>query len=295
MSPVNSLMLTLAVVVAVAAAVRSTWSPCGLSMLSTLTPLAERSRGHRYAATSAWFVLGAAIGGATLGLVAAGLAVGVRALGPSAETVALVAAFAALVGGGSDLAPFGRRLPFHRRQVDELWLGRYRRWVYASGFGWQIGAGLVTYIMTAAVYLLVVLAALTATPAAALGVVTLFGLLRGLAVLLSARITTPAALHAFHRRFDAWGSASRRLVIVVQFGVAVIAGIAVGPAVGALVGLGVVVLVAVDLRTRPSDGWRARATRATAPASHSAEPVGPAWPPTSSAAASAAGPTPPPA
>ncbi len=51
--------LTLAaVVVAVAAAGRSTWSPCGLSMLSTITPLGERARGHRWGATAAWFVAG---------------------------------------------------------------------------------------------------------------------------------------------------------------------------------------------------------------------------------------------
>ena len=66
----NSLIIGLGVVAAVAAAIRSTWSPCGLSMLSTLTPLAERSRGHRYAVTATWFVLGATLGGATLGLVA---------------------------------------------------------------------------------------------------------------------------------------------------------------------------------------------------------------------------------
>ena len=43
-------------VVAVAAAVRSTWSPCGLSMLSTITPFGERAKGHSYRATAAWFV-----------------------------------------------------------------------------------------------------------------------------------------------------------------------------------------------------------------------------------------------
>ncbi len=246
---VNSLMLALGVAVAVAAAIRSTWSPCGLSMLSTLTPLAERSRGHRFGVTAAWFVAGATVGGATLGLVAAALAVGVRALGPGLEATALVAAVAGLVCAGSDVAPFGRRLPYHRRQVDELWLGRYRRWVYAGGFGWQIGTGVATYIMTAAVYLLVVLAALTASPAAALAVVTLFGLLRGLAVLLSVHITSPASLHAFHRRFDALGAASRQLAIVVQLVAAVTAGLVAGPAIGAAVAAGVIVLGVVDVRS----------------------------------------------
>ena len=42
--------------VAVVAGARSTWSPCGLSMLASITPLAEQGRGHRYRSTAAWFV-----------------------------------------------------------------------------------------------------------------------------------------------------------------------------------------------------------------------------------------------
>jgi len=53
----------IAAAVAVVAAVRSTWSPCGLSMLATITPLAERARGHRYGVTVTWFVLGSVLGG----------------------------------------------------------------------------------------------------------------------------------------------------------------------------------------------------------------------------------------
>ena len=73
----------IALVIALAAALRSTWSPCGLSMLSTITPMAERARGHRCAVTAGWFVVGAVLGGATLGLGAAALAAGVAALDPS--------------------------------------------------------------------------------------------------------------------------------------------------------------------------------------------------------------------
>ena len=57
-----------AAVVAIAAAVRSTWSPCGLSMLSTITPFGERAKAHRYAGTATWFVVGAVLGGLTLGV-----------------------------------------------------------------------------------------------------------------------------------------------------------------------------------------------------------------------------------
>ena len=157
-----------AAVVAVAAAIRSTWSPCGVSMLATVTPLAERGRGHRYRSTAAWFIAGGTVGGATLGLVMAGLALGVHAASPSTVTLAAVACVAALVAAASDARLGGFHLPFHSRQVNERWLDQFRPWVYGAGFGWQIGAGLVTYIKTAALYLMIVLAALTASPAAAL-------------------------------------------------------------------------------------------------------------------------------
>jgi len=219
----NTTVVALGAIVAVAAAIRSTWSPCGLSMLSSITPLAERSRGHRYGVTASWFVAGSVLGGATLGLLAAGLAAAVRAAGVGETGTCVAATFAATACALSDLRPFGLHLPFHGRQVNEVWLSRYRPWVYASGFGWQIGTGLATYILTAATYLLVVLAALTANPGAAMGLAVLFGAVRGLAVLLSARITTPVRLHAFHRRFDLIGPWARGAVIGVQFAVAAIA------------------------------------------------------------------------
>ena len=55
-----STLIALAAITAVGSAIRSTWSPCGLSMLSTITPLAERSRGRRWGLTATWFLLGAA-------------------------------------------------------------------------------------------------------------------------------------------------------------------------------------------------------------------------------------------
>ena len=201
MSP---LLLTLGVVLAFAAALRSTWSPCGLSMLSTVTPLAEAGRGHRYAYTASWFVVGAAVGGATTGVLAAGLAALVSTVSLEPTTVLGIVAVAALAGAAVDGGLAGRRPPFHKRQVDEAWLQQYRAWVYGAGFGWQIGTGLATYIMTTAVFMVIAVAALTGVPAVAFGLMVLFGLLRGLIVLLGARITSPARLASFHRRFDAW-------------------------------------------------------------------------------------------
>ena len=188
-----------AVVVAVAAALRSTWSPCGLSMLATITPLAESGRGHRYRSTAAWFVIGSTLGGATLGGVMAAMAVFGRAL-PTAWLLPL-GLCATLVTLAGELGVFGFRLPIHRRQVNERWLDQFRPWVYGAGFGWQIGSGLATYVVTPAVYLMIVLVALSGAPLAALAVGTGFGLVRGLTVLLGRRITDPVSLADFHRDF----------------------------------------------------------------------------------------------
>ena len=114
--------------------------------------------------------------------VVAALAKSADLLGHPAWIAGIVAA-AAFVAAAIDAGAFGEVIPIWRRQVDDGWLVRYRRWVYASGFGWQIGVGVATYIMTAAVFLMVILAGLTASPAAAFGLCAGFGLVRGLAVL----------------------------------------------------------------------------------------------------------------
>jgi hypothetical protein len=214
------------VVLATAAAVRSTWSPCGLSMLSTITPFTERARGHSFRGTAAWFMVGASVGGATLGLLMAVGAAGVARLHLPADGRLWAAGAAALVAAGSDGAVFGWRVPVHRRQVNERWLDGYRPWVYGAGFGWQIGAGLVTYITTAGVYLLVVLGALTAAPIAGLLLGIWFGLLRGTAVLLTRRVQSVSDLLVFHRRFEAalpladWAVRGAELVVVLAAAVA---------------------------------------------------------------------------
>ena len=84
-------------------------------------------------------------------------------------------------GTAVDAGVLGFSPPFLHRQVNEYWLGRYRAWVYGSGFGWQIGTGVTTYIMTAAVFLTIALGALSASPLAAFLIGVCFGLARGLA------------------------------------------------------------------------------------------------------------------
>jgi hypothetical protein len=247
---VTDVVAACAVAIALVGGLRSTWSPCGISMLSTITPLAETGRGHRWWATAGWYLTGSVAGGATLGAVLALLAAAVHQIVPATTTAATVTAIVAvglaLLGAAAEagIAP----LPIHHRQVNERWLDAYRPWVYATGFGWQIGTGVVTYIKTSAVYVLIALAALTGDPLVALSVGLLFGLVRGLAVFASHGITTTSALASFHRRFMELDRPARATVVVVEVAVAVVLGWVVSPWLAlalAATGLGATATLAV--------------------------------------------------
>src|SRR4051812_29233281 len=245
------MVLVLACALAVVAAIRSTWSPCGLSMLSTVTPMAERGRGHRFWVTAAWFVVGALLGGATLGGLAG---VGAAAFGGISTDLALViAGGAALVGAVVDAGLLGVKPPFFKRQLDDAWLDRYRGWVYGLGFGWQIGVGFATYIMTTAVPVTVAFAVLSGRPAFAFGVGLLFGLVRGSAIAISAPATNTVALARIHRRFAALETPVRQAAV---FALAVVGAVGLGAAapvalVVAVVAIAVM-LAAVKVQNRPT-------------------------------------------
>lgn len=238
-----------ALAVAAVAGARGTWSPCGLSMISAINPLSERARGNRYWLTAGWFVLGSVLGGLALGAGGALLAVAAAGL-PTLAALWLGVA-ACLVTLAADRRVAGFALPLHPRQVNELWLTQYRRWLYAAGFGVQIGLGFATYIMTAATYLMVVLAALTGTPALAVATGATFGLVRGLAVLLSARCRTAQALHRLHQAMSRLEPASLRTAVLAE-GLAAggLGYAAAGPAggIGALLAA-TVLLIAGDRRS----------------------------------------------
>jgi hypothetical protein len=244
-------LLVLATCCAVVAAFRSTWSPCGLSMLSTITPLAERTRGRRWGVTATWFVFGAVLGGACLGALGSLGALVARGLGTGPTAALVGATVVAIAAAAMDLGVLGPELPHHRRQVDEMWLDHYRGWVYGFAFGAQIGTGLATYIMTAAVYLTIVLAGLTRDPWAALGVGVLFGLTRGLAILAGARLTTPERVRAFHQRFESRRAVARRGTIAFELAVGLVAAVVVGgPIAGVVVGACALGLVALARQRR---------------------------------------------
>jgi hypothetical protein len=261
----TTLIISVAALVTVASAVRSTWSPCGLSMLASITPLAETGRGNRFRTTATWFVIGSTLGGLTLGLGVATLAVGVHGLGLSSTAVGVVALATAVLAAASDTGAKGLRLLVHHRQVNERWLDQFRPWVYAAGFGWQIGTGLATYITTAAVYLMVVLGALGGSPAWAAALGVSFGVVRGLSVLLGRNITNPDALRTFHRKFVDAGPKVSRVTVFCE----VVAAEALSWTLSPMIGLG----VSAALTVAGVAVMRRRAT-ATADGTHASAGVG---------------------
>ena len=231
MAPMLVFALVL-IAVAVVAAVRGVWSPCGLSMLSSITPMTEAGRGNRFAVTAGWFVAGGVLGGVTLGVLAAAGAWGVAALDLTLGTRAAIGATLAVGTAAIDLGLTGIGLPIFKRQVNDAWLRTYRSWVYGAGFGWQICFGLATYIMA--------------------GCAT-FGLVRGLAVLVGRGATTPARLAAVHARLDHWAPTSRAVAAGTQVAAAgILAALALGPVVGLVTAGALTGAWAVRSRVRPA-------------------------------------------
>ena len=231
MAPMLVFALVL-IAVAVVAAVRGVWSPCGLSMLSSITPMTEAGRGNRFAVTAGWFVAGGVLGGVTLGVLAAAGAWGVAALDLTLGTRAAIGATLAVGTAAIDLGLTGIGLPIFKRQVNDAWLRTYRSWVYGAGFGWQICFGLATYIMTAG---------------------ATFGLVRGLAVLVGRGATTPARLAAVHARLDHWAPTSRAVAAGTQVAAAgILAALALGPVVGLVTAGALTGAWAVRSRVRPA-------------------------------------------
>ncbi|MEJ5256144.1 MAG: hypothetical protein WHS89_12415 [Acidimicrobiales bacterium] len=258
--------------IATVAAVRGTWSPCGQSMLSSINPLTELGRGHRYARTAGFFVAGALVGGALVGAVAAMLAAGVAAVDLSDRQRAALLALAALSGAVVDAGHLRWRTPFLRRQVNEDWLAGFRPWVYGAGFGFQIGTGVMTYVMTTGVFVAVLAAVLSASVRQAVLIMAVFGAVRGSAILLSARVRCFEDLQRLHRRFEAWREPTRRLTIA-SLGVsgALLTAAASGSAALALpLAIGAVALALTarpaDVGTDPGASIRSASSRAATPA-----------------------------
>jgi hypothetical protein len=193
-------------------------------MLGSITPLGERGRGMRWGVTATAFVAGSVLGGMVtgglFGLAGAPLA---TTLGPGSALAVLAAAAAA--GVALDAAPVG--LPSLRRQVDERWLRTYRGWVYGAGFGFQLGAGVITIVTTSAVYVTFAAAALSGTWRSGALIGLAFGLARAWTLAPAAGVHTPAALMRTDAWLRRWERPMRRAGVAAVAGVAVAAALAV--------------------------------------------------------------------
>lgn len=189
-------------------------------MLSSITPLGERSRRQHFAITALFLLVGASSAGAALGALLGELGSEL----PLSSALRLAAlGVAAVLGLASDLL-LPRGVPTHLRQVDERWLHRFRGWVYGLGFGAQLGVAVATVVTTSAVYLTILGEALAPSILAGAVIGATFGGIRGASVLLAARINTPASLLDFHRRISTLERPASAVTLAVQ---AVLAAVAI--------------------------------------------------------------------
>jgi hypothetical protein len=193
-------------------------------MLTSITPLGERGRGSRWGVTFAFMLAGSALGGAAVGALLA--AIGAIVLGPigsgDAGRVAVLGGFL-IAGLLVELGIGGARLPTVRRQVDERWLGAYRGWVYGVGFGFQLGAGVVTIVSTAAVYATFAACVLSGAVPTGILIGGVFGLLRAATVAGAATASDPPALLALGARLRRWEPRAGRLTIAAELLLAALA------------------------------------------------------------------------
>ncbi|HEX4283078.1 MAG TPA: hypothetical protein VHZ27_20070 [Solirubrobacteraceae bacterium] len=186
-------------------------------MLASITPLGERGRRSNWRVTVTAFLIGA-----TAAAAGAGAALG--ALGsivlPSRPGIAvlLAAIGVAIVLDGLPVA-----VPGPRRQVDERWLDRYRGWVYGAGYGAQLGLGVTTIVSSAATYVALLAAFLTASAPGGAIVLGSYGVVRGLTPLAAAGVRSPRRLVEFHRALGRWRAPVRWGAVATQTGMLVLA------------------------------------------------------------------------
>jgi hypothetical protein len=186
-------------------------------MLASITPLGERGRHSNWRVTVIAFLIGATA--AAVGAGAALGALGSAMLPGHARLAVLLAAIGVAVG--LDAVP--RAVPGPRRQVDERWLERYRGWVYGAGYGAQLGVGVTTIVSSAATYVALLAAFLTASAPAGAVVLGCFGLVRGLTPLAAAGVNSPRQLLEFHRALVRWRTPVRWGAVGMLLGMLVLA------------------------------------------------------------------------
>jgi sulfite exporter TauE/SafE len=186
-------------------------------MLTSISPLGERARHNRWSLTVSAYVVGsmlaATLVGATLGTVGAALKAACMPRPAAAALLAACALVAVLTDSGF------LRLPTIHRQVNEDWLNQYRGWVYGAGYGFQLGAGIVTIVTSAAVYLTLAGELLVGSVAGGALIGATFGAMRAVPLLALGRPSTHEQLVARHRKLVALAPVARGLTVAVTGGV----------------------------------------------------------------------------
>lgn len=173
-------------------------------MLTSITPLGERSRNRNWHATVFAYFAGSIAGGAVLGLTAA--LAGIVLPQSRFDAVLVATGIGVVIASEAGWLRIG---PWGTRQVNEDWLDEYRGWVVGAGFGFQLGLGLVTIVTTLAIPAAILAAVMSHSPAWALATGTTFGLVRALPILKTRPVTSPSRLAALHRSHDSIARAAR--------------------------------------------------------------------------------------
>ena len=192
-------------------------------MLASIHPLGERARGNRWGLTFSARLLASAIAGGVFGALL-GLSGAILQRWTGATFMLWLGLLTFGAGLAFELGVSPLRLPSARRQVNKDWLDRYRGWVYGAGFGFQLGLGVVTIVTTAAVYLTLVLAFLSASAAGGFLVGATFGGVRAATLLTAAKVRDPATLRALYRSLDRWRPRVHGAVVGIE---CLVAGLAI--------------------------------------------------------------------
>lgn len=210
--------------VAILGALRAAFSPCGQSMLASLTPFAESARGNRWMITVSAFAIGAVAAGACGGLFWSGI--GSLLPGGRWRTVAAVVVLAlALV---IDATPLRKRMPLTKRQVNEDWMVTYRGWVYGIGFGAQLGLGFITLVACSAIYATFAIELLSGSLLAGAVIGATFGATKAASLLPAGRARDRQSIVVLHRRLLALEPLSIRAVVAAELAAAAVVAAALG-------------------------------------------------------------------
>lgn len=183
-------------------------------MLASITPLGEWARNSRWSTTVAFYLVGSTVGGVAFG-AALGM-LGAAILSERAGVALAVLAAVLAVGVAFDLRLLGLRLPTVHRQVKQVWLDRYRSWIYGLGFGVQLGVGVVTVVSSSTVYATFFASFLTGSWKEGAVIGAVFGALRAGTLFSVARVRTPEQLDALGPLLSRWEPRSRYATAAAQ-------------------------------------------------------------------------------